>query len=170
VPLPYDTGKPSLSAAAIADPPVYDRARAARVIPRPCATWSRASNIGIATRACRCLGGGRRLPAPSCSPTPTWSCRFPSTGRGSGRGASSSRPCWHKRLSAAQRRKNVAGTFRVTALREQIQGKRTIVVDDVITTGATAEACAPGAEAGRRSASRCSRAGPSRGAFALVAL
>jgi predicted amidophosphoribosyltransferase len=29
VPLPYDTGEPSLSAAAIADPPVYDRARAA---------------------------------------------------------------------------------------------------------------------------------------------
>ena len=34
VPLPYGTGKPSLSAAAIADPPVYNRARAARVIPR----------------------------------------------------------------------------------------------------------------------------------------
>lgn len=29
VPLPYDTGEPCLSAAAIADPPVYDRARAA---------------------------------------------------------------------------------------------------------------------------------------------
>jgi predicted amidophosphoribosyltransferase len=29
VPLPYDAGEPSLSAAAIADPPVYDRARAA---------------------------------------------------------------------------------------------------------------------------------------------
>jgi predicted amidophosphoribosyltransferase len=28
VPLPYDTGEPSLSAAAIADPPIYDRARA----------------------------------------------------------------------------------------------------------------------------------------------
>jgi predicted amidophosphoribosyltransferase len=29
VPLPYETGEPSLSAAAIAKPPVYDRARAA---------------------------------------------------------------------------------------------------------------------------------------------
>jgi len=29
VPLPYDTGEPSFSAAASADPPVYDRARAA---------------------------------------------------------------------------------------------------------------------------------------------
>ena len=66
VPLPYDTGEPSLSVAAIADPPVYDRARAARVIPRPCATSSRASNMGIATRACRCLGvdGGCRRRAP----------------------------------------------------------------------------------------------------------
>jgi predicted amidophosphoribosyltransferase len=39
--------------------------------------------------------------------------------------------------SAAQRRKNVAGAFRVTAPRKQMQGKRIIVVDDVITTGAT---------------------------------
>jgi predicted amidophosphoribosyltransferase len=44
--------------------------------------------------------------------------------------------------SAAQRRKNVAGAFRVTAARGQLRGKPIIVVDDVITTGAKAEACA----------------------------
>ena len=41
-------------------------------------------------------------------------------------------------LTAAQRRKNVAGAFRVTAPRGQLRGKRVVVVDDVIT----AEACA----------------------------
>lgn len=42
-----------------------------------------------------------------------------------------------KALSRKERSKNLAGCFR-TAKREEIKGKRVLVVDDILTTGATA--------------------------------
>jgi ComF family protein len=46
-------------------------------------------------------------------------------------------------VSADQRRRNVAGAFRVDkGEAPRIAGRKLVVVDDVITTGATAEACA----------------------------
>ena len=46
-----------------------------------------------------------------------------------------------KGMSPAQRRKTVAGAFRVVD-RDAVAGKTVILVDDVLTTGSTAEACA----------------------------
>jgi predicted amidophosphoribosyltransferase len=71
VPLPYDTGEPSLSAAAIADPPVYDHARAAARYSSTMRDLIQSFKYGGRHEACRCLGGGWRLQAPSFSPTPT---------------------------------------------------------------------------------------------------
>ena len=46
------------------------------------------------------------------------------------------------RLSASERRKNVRGAFRLRKRHTSIvDGKSVLLVDDVITTGATVDAC-----------------------------
>ena len=46
-------------------------------------------------------------------------------------------------LSRSQRANNVQGAFKVAADRSaEIQGRRIVLIDDVLTSGATADACA----------------------------
>ena len=46
-------------------------------------------------------------------------------------------------LSRSQRASNVQGAFKVAAARQsEIQGRRVVLVDDVLTSGATSDACA----------------------------
>jgi ComF family protein len=168
IPLPFDTGERMVSAGALARPPAYDRARAvahfsgsmrtlihqlkyadrhdARVlfgrwlaeagrellakaellVPVPLTGWRllrrRFNQAAILAHE---LARQTGLP---CDPRLLRRTRFTRSQVG---------------LTHDQRRRNVAGAFRVPRSRvAALQGRNVVLVDDVITTGATADACA----------------------------
>lgn len=94
IPLPYEAGEPPLSAAAIASPPVYDRAWAAarysdtmRELIQSFKYRDRHEGLPLFARWLRKAGAELLADADlMCR------CRF--TPRGCGGGASTSRPCW----------------------------------------------------------------------------
>lgn len=168
VPLPYDVGPPSLSAAAIASPPVYDRARAVarysetmRDLVQGFKYRDRQEGVALFSRWLAQAGAELLQDADLIVPVPLyrsrlWRRRFNQSAmlaQGVARLTHVPADCFLLKrvrrtasqvgLSAEQRKRNVAGAFRVDPDRKgAVKGKNIVVVDDVITTGATAEACA----------------------------
>jgi ComF family protein len=167
-PLPFDLGPGALSPAAIASPPVFDRARAAFRFDDVGRALIHALKYGDRLEIAGALAGwmarsGRDLLADADAfiPVPLHWTRL--VGRRFNQAAELTRhlavrtgianePLVLKRvrrtahqvgLTRAQRAENVTGAFRIAEDRKAwVRDKRLILVDDVLTTGATIEACA----------------------------
>jgi ComF family protein len=168
VPLPFEAGEKLLSAAAIASPPVYDRARAAahysdtmRELIQSFKYRDRHEGLPLFARWLKKAGAELLADADLILPVPLyatrlWRRRFNQSAMlavALGRLSAVPVDCFVLKrvrrtasqvgLTADQRRRNVSGAFRVDKDKApQVKGKKLLVVDDVITTGATAEACA----------------------------
>lgn len=168
VPLPFEAGEKLLSAAAIASPPVYDRARAAahysdtmRELIQSFKYRDRHEGLPLFARWLKKAGAELLADADLILPVPLyatrlWRRRFNQSAMlavALGRLSALPVDCFVLKrvrrtasqvgLTADQRRRNVSGAFRVDKDKApQVKGKKLLVVDDVITTGATAEACA----------------------------
>jgi ComF family protein len=168
VPMPFDIGGPMLSAAATADPPEYDRARAVARFDGLMRILIHAFKFHDSHNARRLFGrwlaeAGAELLADAelLVPVPLARWRLlarrfnqaqilaAEAGRRVGKPVSPfalvrTRSTPHQiGLSRNQRRRNVAGVFRVPAGElPKVSGKAIVLIDDVITSGATASAAA----------------------------
>jgi ComF family protein len=168
IPFVYDPGPDLLSMEAIANPPAYARARAAVRYDDVARTLVHALKYQDRTDLAPAMGrwmarAGRELltDADALVPVPLhwqrgWSRRYNQSGalaraieRQSGVKLVSEalrrvRPTQQQiGLSRSQRATNVQGAFKVAPDRQSlIQGRRVILIDDVLTSGATVDACA----------------------------
>src|ERR1700731_2677202 len=168
IPFVYDPGPDLLSMEAIANPPAYARARAAVRYDDVARTLVHALKYQDRTDLAPAMGrwmarAGRELlaDADALIPVPlhwrrSWGRRYNQSGAlaraiegQSGVKLTSEalrrvRPTQQQiGLSRAQRASNVQGAFKVAADRTaDIQGRRIILIDDVLTSGATVDACA----------------------------
>jgi ComF family protein len=168
IPLPFPSGETVVSAAALANPPEYERARAVarydgvmRNLVHGLKYGDRHEGVELFCRWLSHAGADVLEDADMLVPVPLartrlWSRRF-------NQSALLARTLAHARnipdnpfavkrirrtasqvgLSAEQRKANVAGAFRVPEHQgAAIAGRNILLIDDVITTGATANACA----------------------------
>jgi ComF family protein len=168
IPFVYDPGPGLLSMEAISDPPAYGRARAAVRYDDVARTLVHALKYQDRTDLAPAMGrwmarAGRELIEQSDALIPVplhwrrgWSRRFNQSGalarvieRQTGVKLLSEvlrrvRPTLQQiGLSRAQRASNVQGAFKVAAERQsEIKGRRVVLDDDVLTSGATVDACA----------------------------
>ncbi len=168
IPFVYDPGPELLSMEAIANPPAYQRARAAVRYDDVARTLVHALKYQDRTDLAPAMGrwmarAGRELleGADALVPVPLhwrrgWSRRYNQSGalarvieRQSGVKLASEalrrvRPTQQQiGLSRSERASNVQGAFKVAPERKaDIAGRRVILVDDVLTSGATVDACA----------------------------
>jgi ComF family protein len=168
IPFVYDPGPGLLSMEAIADPPAYQRARAAvrydDVARRLVHALKYQDRTDLAPAMGRWMArAGRELleEADVLVPVPlhwrrAWGRRYNQSGalarvieRQSGVKVTSEalrrvRPTQQQiGLSRSQRASNVQGAFKVAAERAaDFAGRRVVLIDDVLTSGATADACA----------------------------
>jgi ComF family protein len=168
IPFVYDPGPDLLSMEAIADPPAYARARAAVRYDDVARTLVHALKYQDRTDLAPAMGrwmarAGRELltEADVLVPVPLhwrrgWSRRYNQSGalarvieRQSGVKLKSEalrriRPTQQQiGLSRTQRATNVQGAFKVAPERTgDIAGRRVVLIDDVLTSGATVDACA----------------------------
>jgi len=168
IPFVYDPGPELLSMEAIASPPAYQRARAAVRYDDVARTLVHALKYHDRTDLAPTMGrwmarAGRELlgEADVLVPVPLhwrrgWSRRYNQSGAlaqaiGQQSGVKVATEALRRvrateqqiGLSRAQRASNVQGAFKVAADRVvDIQGRRVVLVDDVLTSGATSDACA----------------------------